>query len=158
MYVTIFGKQWRGSFRNKKKGLGNGFTHRKFRDTHFENVGEDVGTDAPNNGNIINKGSDIAIAIREHIDNALIQVASARMSRCGENIGEDTLEEDTRENDRVDETQDVRLNSAFYSRLQAIRVERIPLDIELIFERSGINGLYNIFRESMHPILGNNTR
>ena len=95
--------------------------------------------------------------IREHIDNAAIQVASEDES-MGENIGEDTLEEDARENDRVDETQDVKLNSALYSRLQAIRVERIPLDIELIFERSGINGLYNIFRESMHPILGNNTR
>ena len=35
------------------------------------------------------------------------------------------------------------------AKLRPVGVERIPLAIELIFEHSGINGVYNILREGI---------
>jgi hypothetical protein len=87
MRAANFGTLWRRAFRNKQKGLGIGFTTREFFTAKFVSVGDDIGSDAPNRGNIVNKGSDIARAIRQHIEDA-VATAAAR-GDAGEYAGDD---------------------------------------------------------------------
>jgi hypothetical protein len=99
MKAANFGTLWRRAFRNKQKGLGIGFTTREFINAKFVSVGDDIGSDAPNRGNVVNKGSDIARAIRQHIEDA-VATAAARDDAgddAGNDTGDDTMvnEEDT---------------------------------------------------------------